>query len=303
MGSLPNSATAARAGVVPLTQGHPRSLSRDAATRFAHNRTGMLGIVLLLGMILCALGAGVLAPYDPYVQSPLDALQGPSAAHLFGTDQFGRDLLSRMLFGTRVSLPVGFIAVAIAALIGCPLGLIAGYYGRAVDSVIMRLMDIMLAFPGILLALTAIAILGPGLNDVMIAVGISSVPAYARLVRGLVLQTSGNAYVEAARAAGASSPRLMLRHILPNIVAPIVILASLGVGQSILAASGLSFLGLGAQPPSPEWGAMLSTGRNYLELAWWITTFPGITIALAVLAMNLVGDALRDALDPRLRRR
>jgi len=303
MHSAPAVTAARPIAVSELTVRPARGLWRDAAARLVRNPAGMLGVVILLLLVFATVAAPLLAPYDPYAQAPLDALQAPTVHHLFGTDQFGRDLLSRLLHGGRVSLPVGLIAVTIAALIGCPLGLLAGYHGRGIESVVMRAMDIMLAFPGILLALTLIAILGPGLNNVMIAVGISGVPGYARLVRGLVLQARGQAYVEAARSMGASNGRLMLRHILPNILAPVIVLASLGVGHSILAASGLSFLGLGAQPPSPEWGAMLSTGRNYLELAWWITTFPGIAIVLAVLAMNLLGDALRDALDPRLRRR
>jgi len=281
----------------------PRGLWRDGLARMKHNVAGLIGVALLIGLVALALLAPAIAPYDPLAQKPLDFLQGPTWHHLFGTDQFGRDIFSRVLYGARVSLPVGLISVAIAAVIGIPLGLLAGFYGRKVDSAIMRLMDIMLAFPGILLALTAITILGPGLNNVMIAVGISAVPAYARLVRSSVMQVKGLAYVESARAAGVSDFRQMSGHILPNILAPIIVLSSLGVGTSILAASGLSFLGLGAQPPSPEWGAMLSTGRNYMELAWWITTFPGLMIVLAVLGTNLFGDALRDVLDPRLRRR
>jgi len=303
MDSVRMAAPGGQVRALDLADRPPRSLWRDGLARLKHNVAGLIGIALLVSLILLALLAPVIAPYDPFDQAPLDFLQGPSRQHLFGTDQFGRDILSRLLYGARVSLPVGLISVAIAAVIGIPLGLLAGFYGRKVDGVIMRLMDIMLAFPGILLALTAITILGPGLNNVMIAVGISAVPAYARLVRSSVMQVKAQAYVESARAAGVSDLRQMLVHILPNILAPIIVLASLGVGTSILAASGLSFLGLGAQPPSPEWGAMLSTGRNYLELAWWITTFPGIFIVLAVLGTNLVGDALRDVLDPRLRRR
>jgi len=286
-----------------LGVGKARSLWADAFRRFRANPSGVLGSVILLALILLALLAPLIAPYDPLAQAPLVALKGPSARHLFGTDQFGRDILTRVLYGARVSLPVGLISVSIACLIGIPIGLIAGYYGKYVDGAIMRLMDVMLAFPGILLALVIIAILGPSLNDVMIAVGVSGVPAYARLVRGTVLQVKAQPYVESARAAGASDSRLIRVHVLPNVLAPVIVLASLGVGFSILAASGLSFLGLGAQPPSPEWGAMLSTGRNYLQLAWWIATFPGIMIVLAVLAMNLLGDALNDALNPRLRRR
>jgi peptide/nickel transport system permease protein len=272
----------------------------DAARRFLRNPVGLLGAVILIVLAVSAVGASLFAPYDPIALNMPNALQAPTGAHIFGTDEFGRDLFSRVLFGGRVSLPVGFIAVAIAAILGIPLGLAAGFRGRVVDSIIMRLMDIMLAFPGIILALVVISILGPSLNDVMIAVGVSGIPSYARLVRGLVLQLRANLYVDAARALGAGDSRILAMHILPNMIGPIIVLASLGVGFSILAASGLSFLGLGAQPPSPEWGAMLSTGRNYIELAWWIATFPGLMIVLAVLAMNLVGDALRDALDPRM---
>lgn len=269
--------------------------------RLLQNRVGMLGIVLLAILAISAIGAPIFAPYDPLALNMTHALAAPTGAHIFGTDEFGRDVLSRVLYGGRVSLPVGFIAVGIGAVLGIPLGLLAGYHGRALDAMIMRLMDIMLAFPGIILALVVISILGPSLNDVMIAVGISGIPSYARLVRGQVLQLKGNLYVDAARALGAPDRRILIVHILPNMVGPIIVLASLGVGFSILAASGLSFLGLGAQPPSPEWGAMLSTGRNYIQLAWWIATFPGLMIVLAVLAMNLVGDALRDAFDPRMR--
>ncbi len=274
-----------------------------AVARLARNPSGLLGAAILVALIVCGVAAPLLTPDDPLAQNLMGALQGPSVQHPLGTDQFGRDILSRILYGTRVSLPIGFISVTIACALGVPLGLVAGYYGHWAESIIMRLMDIMLAFPGILLALVVIAILGPSLNNVMLAVGISGVPSYARLVRGSVLQVKANAYVESARATGASDARLILAHILPNVLAPIIVLASLGVGSSILAASGLSFLGLGAQPPSPEWGAMLSTGRNYLEQAWWIATFPGMMIVLAVLAMNLLGDALRQALDPRLRSR
>ncbi len=286
-----------------LSAGGTRSLWRDSFHRLVRNPAGLAGLVILIVLPTLSILAPLIATYDPIDQSPLDALQGPTMDHWFGTDQFGRDIFSRLLYGGRYSLPVGIISVGIAAVIGIPLGLIAGYYRGWAESWIMRVMDILLAFPGILLSLTAISILGPGLNNVMIAVGLSSIPSYARLVRSSTLQLRSQAYVEAARASGAADRRIIAIHILPNVLAPLIVLASLGVGTSLLAASGLSFLGLGAQPPSPEWGAMLSTGRNYIELAWWITTFPGILIVLAVLATNLLGDALRDALDPRMRRR
>jgi peptide/nickel transport system permease protein len=209
-------------------------------------------------------------------------------------------VFTRVIYGGRISLQIGFIAVAIASFLGITFGLLAGYYGGVVDNLIMRLIDVMLAFPGILLALAIVAILGPNLINAMIAVGISAAPTYARVVRGAVLQTKEQAYIESVKQSGARSWRIIALHILPNILAPIVVIATLGVANAIIAGAALSFLGLGAEPPTPEWGLMLSDGRSYLRHAWWITTFPGIAIMITVLSINLVGDGLRDALDPRM---
>src|SRR3954452_1417373 len=249
-----------------------------------------------------AITAPLIAPCEPNGVAPAANLKPPDGFHLFGTDQFGRDILSRIMFGARLSFEVGFIAVGLSVIGGILLGLTAGFYGGKTDAVISVLIDIMLAFPGILLALAIIAILGPSLYNLMIAVGISGIPAYTRLVRGASLSAKQQAYVEAARVCGARNTAIMFRHIFPNVLAPVIVLASLGIGGAILVGASLSFLGLGAKPPTPEWGAMLSAGRNYLSSAWWITLFPGLAIMITVLSINLVGDGLRDALDPRLKR-
>lgn len=282
-------------------QARPRGLWSDAFQRLLRNRGAVIGLVILALLALMAIFAPVLAPEEPNVMIPGDALSAPSLEYPMGTDQFGRDILSRIIFGARLSLQVGFIAVGIASVIGITLGMIAGYYGRWVDGLIGILIDIMLAFPGILLALAIVAVLGPNLINLMVAVGISSVPTYARLIRGAVLTTREMTYVEAARVIGASDRTIMFRHILPNVLAPAIVLSTLGIGGAILVGAAISFLGLGAQPPTAEWGAMLSAGRNFLQQAWWITLFPGLAIMVTVLSINLLGDGLRDALDPRLR--
>jgi len=279
-----------------------RGLWSDAFRRLLRNRGAVIGLVILALLALMAIFAPLIAPDEPNVMVPTDALAPPSLEHLFGTDQFGRDILSRIIFGARLSLQVGFIAVGIATLCGVTLGVIAGYYGRWIDGVIGILIDIMLAFPGILLALAIVAILGPSLLNLMVAVGIAAVPTYTRLVRGTVLSTKSLTYIDAARVVGAKDRTIMFRHILPNVIAPAIVLATLGIGGAILVGAALSFLGLGAKPPTSEWGAMLSSGRNFLQQAWWITLFPGLAIMITVLSINLLGDGLRDALDPRLRR-
>ncbi len=265
------------------------------------NNGAIVGFSLLLLVILAAVFAPLITDYDPIKISPRERTQPPSQTHWLGTDQFGRDIYTRVVYGARVSLPVGLIAVGIAAVSGTLLGLLAGYYGRFVDGVIMRVIDIMLAFPGIMLALVVVAILGASLQNVMIAVGIGEIPRYTRLVRGSVLSAREQVYVEAARVIGVPNRAILYRHILPNIVGPVVVLSTLSVGTAILAAAGLSFLGLGSQPPRPEWGSMLADGRQFLRSHWWISTMPGLAIALTVLSVNMAGDGLRDILDPRLR--
>ena len=278
-----------------------RGLWSDAFQRLRRNRGAMIGLGILALLAIMAILAPLLAPEEPNLMISGDALKGPSAEYPMGTDQFGRDILSRIIFGARLSLQIGFIAVGIASAVGITLGMIAGYYGRWVDGVIGILIDIMLAFPGILLALAIVAILGPSLINLMVAVGIADVPRYARLIRGTVLSARELTYVEAARVVGARDRMIMFRHIMPNVIAPAIVLATLGIGQAILIGAAISFLGLGAKPPTAEWGAMLSSGRNFLQQAWWITLFPGVAIMITVLSINLLGDGLRDALDPRLR--
>ena len=275
-----------------MTSGRRHGLGRQ--------RGAVVGLVILGGLALMALGAPWLSPRDPIRTAARDALQPPGARFVLGSDQFGRDVASRVLHGARVSLTVGLIAVSIAVALGAPLGLVSGYYGGRLDGLIMRVMDVLLAFPGILLALAIVSVLTPGLTNVMIAVGLSAVPTYARLVRASVLSARENLYVEAARALGGRDLGILTRYILPNVVAPLIVTATLGLGTAILSAAALGFLGLGSQPPQPEWGRMLSEGRDYLREAWWISTFPGLGIMLTVLAMNLLGDGLRDVLDPRL---
>lgn len=277
----------------------PPRARRGAFRRLLRSKVAVAGLVTLLLLAFIALAAPVISPAEPNRVNPRAALQPPSPDHWFGTDQYGRDVMTRVFFGTRISLVIGFISVSIAVVIGTVLGLISGFYGRWTDAIIMRLVDVMLAFPGILLALALVSILGPSLPNLMIAVGISSVPAYARLVRASVLAAKENVYVEAARVVGCSDSLIMRRHVLPNVVAPIIVLATLGIASAILWAASLSFLGLGSQPPTAEWGRMLSEGRNYLREQWWIATFPGLAIMITVLAMNLLGDGLRDVLDPR----
>jgi peptide/nickel transport system permease protein len=262
----------------------------------------MVGLGALVCLAVLALFAQQLAPYDPLEVHMGGAVQPPSWAHFFGTDEFGRDILSRVIFGARIAFQIGFLAAVIALGIGVTLGLLAGFYaGRIIDQVIMRLVDMMLGFPYLLLAMIIVAILGPSLVNAMIAVGVVNVPMYARLVRGSVLSTREREYVQACRVGGGTDLRIIARHILPNVLGPIIVQATLGVGQAIINAAGLSFLGLGAQPPAAEWGAMLASGREYILRAPWIGAFPGMSIFVMVLGLNLIGDGLRDALDPKLK--
>jgi peptide/nickel transport system permease protein len=261
----------------------------------------VLGAATLLLVTALAVAGPMLGSSDPLKMSPLDALSAPSAAHPFGTDQYGRDVLSRVIAGARLSLATGLGAVVIALAGGLALGLVSGAAGGWVDLLVMRVVDVMMAFPSVLLALVVVAILGQGSTNVMVAVGVSLIPTFVRLIRGNVLVVREHAYVEAARALGCQPSRVTLQHILPNIVAPVIVLATIAIAWSIIIGASLSFLGLGPRPPIPEWGVDLSNGRNYLLRGWWISGGPGIAIMTTVVAVNLVGDTLRDVLDPRLR--
>jgi peptide/nickel transport system permease protein len=265
------------------------------------NPTALAALFVLITVTLASLAAPLLSSHDPIAMEPARQFMPPGREHPAGTDLFGRDVAARVLYGGRFSLGIGLLAVTIAAIPGTALGLLAGYFGKRVDRFISWLVDVMLAFPSILLALALIAVLGSGAANVVLAVGIAGIPQYARLVRGQVLAARRQPYVRAAWTVGCSHTRILLRHILPNILGPLIVLATLDVGWAILNASALSFLGLGVQPPTPEWGAMLNEGRGYLRDASWVTTAPGLAIALTVLAVNLLGDALRDNLDPRRR--
>jgi peptide/nickel transport system permease protein len=273
----------------------------DVWLRLKKNKMAVTSLVILAGLILTALLAGLIAPY-PFAEQHLDqTLQPPGKGHLLGTDEYGRDILSRIIYGSRISLEVGFVAVTFSVFLGGVIGAVSGYYGGKIDNILMRFMDVLLAIPGILLAIAIVNVLGPGLINVMIAVGIASLPSYARIVRASVLSIRDQEFVESAKAIGENDGAIIFRYILPNCLAPIIVQATLGVAWAILSAAGLSFLGLGLQPPSPEWGGMLSEGRQYIFQAYWVTTYPGLAIVLVVLALNLLGDGLRDALDPRLK--
>ena len=270
--------------------------------RLLKNKSAVFGGTIVLLVILI----GIIGPFvlktDPSAQDVLNKLQPPSKEHWFGTDNYGRDIFTRIVYGTQLTLYVGFFSVAIGGVIGVILGIVSGYYGRFIDTVIMRIMDILLAFPGILLALAIVSVLGGSLTNVIIAVGIFSVPAFARIVRGSTLQVKKLEYIDAVRALGASDMRIIFRHILPNILSPIIVQATMRIATAILTASGLAFLGLGAQPPTPEWGLMLSDGRAYMHDSSHMVIFPGMMIIIVVLAFNIFGDGLRDALDPKMKR-
>jgi peptide/nickel transport system permease protein len=265
------------------------------------SRSATFGMGLIAVVLLVAVIGPTFAPYDPLKPTPLDRLQGPSEAHLFGTDSLGRDIFSRVIYGARISILIGLISVSISLLPGTLLGLVAGYFGGRVDSLIMRLMDMLLAFPAILLAIFITAILGPSLPNTMVAVGIVYIPHYARIVRASVLSLKEQLFVQAIAHLGGGHARILGRHILPNALPPIIVYATLGMGTAVLQAAALGFLGLGAQPPQPEWGAMLSEGRQYIQIAPHVAAFPGAAILVLVLGFNLFGDGLRDVLDPSLR--
>ena len=262
-----------------------------------------VGTIIVAAVLLSAILAPHIAPYDPIEQDFSSQLQAPSVRHAFGTDEFGRDIFARVVYGARIALQVGGLADAIATALGVLLGVIAGYFGGRLDAILTRVIDVMLAFPYLLLAMIVVAILGPGLTNAMMAIAIVYTPQFARVVRGVVLSVKEQEFVEAARAMGAGTFRILGRYLLPNVVSPIIVMATLTVGFMIVETAGLSFLGLGASPPTLEWGSMLATGREYMLSAPWITTFPGLAILVTVVAFNMVGDGLRDVLDPRLRGR
>lgn len=272
---------------------------REICKRLRKQRLAMIGGGILFLLLFVALCAPVLAPHDPMEQNLYARLEPPSLEHPLGTDDFGRDILSRMIYGSRISLRIGGASITAALLVGTLLGLWAGYWGGWADTLIMRCMDLFLAFPSILLAIAIVAVAGPGIDNAIMAVSVVLIPQFARLVRSSVLTVRETAYVEAARALGAGQMRILFVAILPNCMAPIIVQTTLGLGTAILEAAGLSFLGLGAQPPMPEWGAMLAGGRELLFEAPWVMTFPGLAIFIVVLAINLFGDGLRDALDPK----
>jgi peptide/nickel transport system permease protein len=270
--------------------------------RLLRRQTARVGAAIVAVFLILTVIAPHIAPYDPYDQDLGAALQAPSLVHLFGTDQYGRDELSRVMYGTRTALLSILVADGIALVLGTTLGLIAGFYGKWVDSAAMRLVDVLLAFPYLLLALIIVASLGPSLFHSMIAIGIVATPVYARVIRGQVLAVRTTEFVLAARAIGGSAARIMVRHVLPNSFTPILVMATLQAGTVVVETAGLSFLGMGAQPPSPDWGSVLAEGQGYFLTSWWIATFPGLAIFMVVLGFNLLGDALRDHFDPRRRK-
>ncbi|MCI8606482.1 MAG: ABC transporter permease [Hungatella sp.] len=278
-------------------------MAMEVCQRLARNKMAMLGLAILVVLVLCAVFADVIADYETKVvaQNIANRLKGPSAEHWFGTDEFGRDIFARIIHGSRVSLVVGLISVSVSLILGGILGAFAGFYGGRIDNVIMRVMDIFLAVPSILLAMTIVAALGSSLVNVMLAIGVSGIPTYARIVRAAVMSVKDQEFVEASRAIGATNVTTIFREIIPNCLAPIIVQATLSVAGAILSTASLSFIGLGVQPPDPEWGAMLSGGRNFLRDAVHLTLFPGLAIVITILALNLLGDGLRDALDPRLK--
>jgi peptide/nickel transport system permease protein len=282
----------------------PKSSASAAASvrrTFRQNHVALGAACFVLLVVAAGILAPVLAPYDPTKQSLLARLEPPSPEHWLGTDEIGRDELSRLLYGARISLFIGFVGTAGGVLLGSLLGLFAGYFGGWTDTLLMRVIDVMYAFPGILLAILIVSIMGPGLNNLMIALTIWGTPTLSRIVRSVILSLKEQEFILAAQAMGATRTRIIFSHLLPNTTAPIIVYATLGVAGSLLTAAGLGFLGIGVQPPTPEWGAMLSTGRGYLRDAPFLMIFPGVMIFLTVMSLNIAGDALRDALDPYLR--
>lgn len=281
--------------------GPPVSQWRLAWEQFRRNRVALVGLALLAALYLVTLLAPLLAPYDPDAQNLAERLLAPSWQHWMGTDRFGRDIFTRVLYGARISLSIGFIAVAIAVTLGTVVGAVAGYFGRWVDATLMRLVDVVISFPRLVLVITLVGLFEPSIFLIIAVLGLTLWPSTARLVRGDVLSLKEREFVLAARALGMSDARVLFRHVVPNTLGPVIVAATLGIGNTILLEAALSFLGLGVQPPTAAWGAMVADGRDHLLEAWWIATFPGLAIVFTVVAFNLIGDGLRDALDPRLR--
>lgn len=292
--------TSVNATAVQWSLQAPRSLWQDATRRFMRNRMALVGLGILLFFVMVGLFAGQIAPYQPLTMSLGDNLAAPSSEHLFGTDELGRDVFTRTLYGAQTDLALTFLTVLFAAVVGVAAGTVAAYWGGLIDEILMRSVDILLAFPVFLLGLVLVAFLGPSMQNVVFALAITRFPRYARLIRGLVLSIKEREYVEAARVMGAPNRSIITRHILPNSIAPIIIFASLDMGTTITALAGLSFLGVGIQPPTPDWGLMLTSARNNLVLAPWTAIFPGLAISLSTIGFNFLGDGLRDAFDPRL---
>lgn len=280
-----------------------RGMARTILSTFARNKTALFGVIVILVLSLAAVFAPLISPTDPLHMDFEALMQAPSLEHPAGTDSLGRDNLSRIIWGGRVSLQVGILSMAIATVVGVSAGLAAGYYGHWIDTIIMRIVDAILAFPALLLAILMVAVLGPSLRNAMLAIAVAFIPSFARVTRANTLSIREKEYVEGARAIGASAVRIMLKTILPNTLSTVIVQVSLGMSYAILIEAGLSFLGLGIQPPTPSWGYMLATGREFITLAWWLTTFPGLAIFLTVLSWNFIGDGLREALDPRQHRR
>ncbi|ANB56758.1 binding--dependent transport system inner membrane component family protein [Anoxybacillus sp. B7M1] len=277
------------------------SLWKEGWRSFKKNKIALVGAAIVLFFILLAVFAPLLAPYEISEQNLSERLQAPSKEHLFGTDDFGRDILSRVIYGARISLWVGFFSVLGSVVVGSLLGIVAGYYGKWIDAIISRIFDIMLAFPSILLAIGIVAVLGPSLQNALIAIAVINIPNFGRLIRSRVLSIKQEEYIVAARAIGMSDARILFHHILPNSMAPIIVQGTLAIATAIIEAAALGFLGLGAQPPNPEWGTMLASSKDFLTQAPWTMVFPGLAIMLTVLGFNLMGDGLRDALDPRMK--
>ncbi|WP_066370248.1 nickel transporter permease [Neobacillus fumarioli] len=288
---------------IPTLQTEEKTISpwKEAWQSFYKNRLALAGLIIVVFFIILAIIAPLAAPYSYDGQTLTDRLQPPSSKHWFGTDDFGRDIFSRVVYGARISLWVGFFSVLGSVIAGTLLGIIAGYYGRWVDTIISRVFDVMLAFPSILLAIAVVAILGPSLQNALIAIAVINIPNFGRLIRSRVLSVKQEEYIMAARAIGMKDSRILLHHILPNSISPVIVQATLAIASAIIEAAGLGFLGLGAQPPTPEWGKMLADSKQYLVQAPWTLFFPGIAIALTVLGFNLMGDGLRDVLDPKMK--